>query len=97
MRKPVFDNLFDPRASEILPQPGRGVRHAPGTPVTFATVLESARRRGETAIGYRDATRWPGRPALVRRRHQPGQDRPVALGTDDRVIVFAAEAEARPG
>ena len=70
----VFADLFDPDGSEIY------LRRAsdyvtPGVEVSFATVVASARRRGEVAIGYRrlvDRTasrHWPGRddqPAQVR-------------------------------
>ncbi len=50
----VFDELFSSRGSEIYLNP---VDHyvTPGAPVDFYAVLEAARRRGETAIGYRVA------------------------------------------
>ncbi len=48
----VFNTLFSAEGSEIYLNPVEQYV-APGTPVTFYTVLEAARRRGETAIGYR--------------------------------------------
>ena len=50
----VFDTLFSSRGSEIYLRPAE--RYVtPGASVDFYTVLEAARRRGETAIGYRVA------------------------------------------
>jgi voltage-gated potassium channel Kch len=50
----VFDELFSSRGSEIYLNP---VEHyvTPGADIDFYAVLEAARRRGETAIGYRVA------------------------------------------
>ena len=50
----VFDELFSSRGSEIYLNP---IDHyvTPGATVDFYAVLEAARRRGETAIGYRVA------------------------------------------
>jgi hypothetical protein len=50
----VFDELFSSRGSEIYLNP---VDHyvTPGATVDFYAVLEAARRRGETAIGFRVA------------------------------------------
>lgn len=48
----VFTDIFDPEGSEIYLKP-MGDYVATGQPVNFYTVTEAARRRGETAIGYR--------------------------------------------
>jgi voltage-gated potassium channel Kch len=48
----VFDLLFSSTGSEIYLQPA-DLYVTPGSDVDFYTVLEAARRRGETAIGYR--------------------------------------------
>jgi len=48
----VFDNLFSSVGSEVYLNPVEQYLK-PGEPVNFYTVLEAARRRGETAIGYR--------------------------------------------
>lgn len=48
----VFDQLLDPEGSEIYIKPASDYI-LPGHEVNFYTVLESARRRGQTAIGYR--------------------------------------------
>ncbi|MCA2001472.1 MAG: NAD-binding protein, partial [Chloroflexi bacterium] len=48
----VFADLFDPQGAEIYLKPiGDYVKT--GAAVNFYTVVEAARRRGETAIGYR--------------------------------------------
>jgi hypothetical protein len=83
----VFGYLFDSRGSEIYPRPAnRYVR--PGAPVGFASVIEAARRRGETAIGYRLADRVNEAPhfGVVL---NPSKSRPLDLGPDDSVIVLA--------
>ena len=48
----VFDTLFSSAGSEIYLRPAE-LYITPGQSVDFYTVLEAARRRGETAIGYR--------------------------------------------
>src|SRR4029079_2204151 len=48
----VFTDLFDPDGAEIYLRPAHYyVRDVAGH--TFATIVDSARRRGEVAIGYR--------------------------------------------
>jgi voltage-gated potassium channel Kch len=78
----VFADLFDSAGAEIYVRPSSYyVRPAPN--LTFATVVESACRRGEVAIGYRIA--------------EPGDEHGVVLNPDkaqpmptiDRVIVLA--------
>ena len=51
-------------------------------------MIEAARRRGETAIGYRLADRVNEAPhfGVVL---NPGKSRPLDLGPDDSVIVLA--------
>ncbi|MDP9848575.1 CASTOR/POLLUX-related putative ion channel [Streptosporangium lutulentum] len=83
----VFGYLFDSHGSEIYPRPAnRYVR--PGAPVSFASVIEAARRRGETAIGYRLADRVNEAPhfGVVL---NPSKSRPLRLGEADSVIVLA--------
>jgi hypothetical protein len=49
---PVFTELFDPEGNEIILRPAADFVRL-GCPVTFATVVESARRQAQLAIGYR--------------------------------------------
>ena len=48
----VFQNIFAPEGAEIYLKPIVDYVET-GQPVTFYTVVEAARRRGETALGYR--------------------------------------------
>ena len=48
----VFKDIFDPEGSEIYLKPAENYI-ALGERVNFYTVIESARRKGETIIGYR--------------------------------------------
>jgi hypothetical protein len=48
----VFADIFDPEGAEIYLKPVSDYV-SPGTPVSFYTVVEAARRRGETTLGYR--------------------------------------------
>ena len=74
----VFAALFDPDGAEIHLKPAPNYLH-PGTPANFATVLEAAGRRGETAIGYRrqaDVRQPPSYGGLT----ESGQGRPAHPG-----------------
>lgn len=84
----IFGELFDPEGMEIYIKPAiEYVR--PDQSVTVATVVESARRRGETAIGFR---RWR-EPGAQRQLHgielNPPKSMQVSFGEHDRVIVIA--------
>ncbi|MER5999521.1 potassium transporter TrkA [Nonomuraea angiospora] len=83
----VFGYLFDSRGSEIYPRPA-GSYVKTGTRVHFSTVVESARRRGETAIGYRNALARNDPPhyGIVL---NPDKSEPIVLNKGDSVIVLA--------
>lgn len=83
----VFGYLFDSHGSEIYPRPAGGYVR-PGQEVGFSTIVESARRRGETAIGYRLASglNTPPHYGVVLNPDKTGR---VALGAQDSVIVLA--------
>src|SRR5262249_61866723 len=50
--KTVFDDLLDPEGAEVYCKPAE--RYCvPGEPTTFLDLVVAARRRSETAIGYR--------------------------------------------
>ena len=84
----VFADLFDPEGSEIYLKPA-GSYVAAGTPVSFYTVVEAARRRGEVAIGYRVVAHAddPGRAYGV--VVNPDKGDTFTLGPGDKVIVLA--------
>jgi Castor and Pollux, part of voltage-gated ion channel len=76
---PVFNELFDPDGNEIVLRPAGDFVLA-GRIVTFATVVESARRQGQVAIGCRRG----GQVTL-----NPDKRLPMTLGDNDAVIVIA--------
>ncbi|MEP7356105.1 MAG: potassium transporter TrkA [Anaerolineales bacterium] len=84
----VFDDLFDPAGSDIYPKPAENYV-AMGEPVNFYTVVESARRRGEVAFGYRvkalanDAEHSHG--LMV----NPDKSAPITFAPGDQVVVLA--------
>ncbi|MET7336933.1 potassium transporter TrkA [Nonomuraea sp. NPDC005650] len=83
----VFATLFDPDGSEIYLKPASSYV-PPGVTVNFATVVESARRRGETAIGYRLHGHSHEAPTYGVTLNPPkGTD--LALEARDSVIVLA--------
>jgi voltage-gated potassium channel Kch len=84
----VFEDLFDPAGAEIYLKPAEDYV-ATAEPVNFYTVVESARRRGEVALGYRrhadagDAAKAYG---VVL---NPNKSLPITFAEKDRVIVLA--------
>ncbi len=84
----VFDDLFDADGAEIYLKP-IGDYVNPGEPVNFYTVLESARRRGETAIGYRlnkDADQAEKAYGIC---VNPRKTETFAFAEEDKVIVLS--------
>lgn len=86
----IFMDLFDPAGAEIYLKPA-GQYVALGEPVNFFTIVEAARRRGETAIGYRlvaeakDAGKSYGVHTNPKKTHR------VAFSPEDKVIVIAED------
>ncbi|NVI86742.1 potassium transporter TrkA [Actinomadura sp. BRA 177] len=83
----VFVDLLDPDGSEIYLKPACDYL-VPGAEANFATLIESARRRGEVALGYRLTARFhepPGYGVVL----NPDKAAPLTLEADDRVIVLA--------
>ncbi|WP_116026546.1 CASTOR/POLLUX-related putative ion channel [Thermomonospora umbrina] len=85
----VFFDLLDPAGSEIYLKPAADYV-TPGAVVGFATVIEAARRRGETAIGHRLRERFH-RPPDYGVVLNPDKSAPLTLSADDRVIVIAED------
>lgn len=86
----VFTDIFDPEGSEIYLKPvGDYVQL--GQPVNFYTLLESARRRGETAIGYRLAVEAGDAGKTYGVHTNPQKSKPVIFAEGDKVIVVADE------
>ncbi|MGX5680086.1 CASTOR/POLLUX-related putative ion channel [Schumannella luteola] len=84
----VFDQLFSSAGSEIYLQPA-DLYVADGATVDFYTVLEAARRRGETAIGYRIQefahSSEKGYGVVV----NPKKSESTRFSANDKIIVLA--------
>ncbi|WP_344235084.1 CASTOR/POLLUX-related putative ion channel [Kribbella hippodromi] len=83
----VFGDLFDPAGSEIYLK-SAGDYLVPAMEANFATVIESARRQGHSAIGYRVRSRSdvaPGYGIVL----NPPKLEPLTLAPEDNVIVVA--------
>jgi hypothetical protein len=83
----VFTHLFDSDGSEIYLK-GAEFFVRLGEQINFQTVVEAARWRGETALGYRVAanSREPPTFGVVL---NPDKAAPLTLQPGDRVIVLA--------
>lgn len=85
----VFEQLFDADGSEIYLRPAEDYVRL-GHWIDFATLVEAARRRGETAIGYRiDAE--AGQAPNFGVQLNPAKGVPTSLSPGDRVIVLAED------
>ncbi|MFB9832378.1 CASTOR/POLLUX-related putative ion channel [Actinoallomurus acaciae] len=83
----VFAALLDPSGSEIHLKPVADYQ-LPDKTANFATVIEAARRRGHTALGYRLREQYH-RPPSYGVVLNPDKSAPLTLAADDRVIVLA--------
>lgn len=84
----VFTDLFDPEGSEIYLKPA-GDYVTPGRPVSFYTVTEAARRRGEVAIGYRLKAESGDAAKAYGVRVNPNKSERVTFSDGDRIAVLA--------
>ena len=81
----VFEELFAARGSELYMRPAADYVRL-GDPVSFRTLVEAARRRGEAAVGFRAGGGDHGGGVV---RVNPPKSEHVALAEEDRVIVLA--------
>lgn len=86
----VFKDLFDPQGSEIYLKPAEDYVRLE-KPLNFYTVMESARRRGEVAIGYRLHADASARGKSYGVKINPRKHLPITFSTHDRIIVLAEE------
>ncbi|MBK5231735.1 MAG: potassium transporter TrkA [Thermoleophilia bacterium] len=86
----VFTQLFSPEGSEIYLKPANRYAVA-GTKVTFATLVEAARRQGECAIGYRSATGAVENPADYGMTVNPPKSARFEIQPEDCLIVLAED------
>lgn len=86
----VFTQLFSPEGSEIyLRQASSYV--ASGSEVSFATLVEAARRRGECAIGYRAVSGAEDSGADFGMTMNPAKSDRFRISTGDNLVVLAED------
>ena len=86
----MFEDIFDEDGSELYIKPvGQYVE--PGRDVTFYTVLEAARRKGETAFGYKIAAEFKANQPDGGVHINPKKTLPIRFSEEDCVIVAAEE------
>jgi len=86
----VFTDIFDPEGSEIYLKPISDYV-ALGEPVNFYTVVEAAKRRGETALGYRLESEASDAGKAYGVHTNPKKSNQVVFSAEDKVIVIAEE------
>ena len=84
----VFNTLFSSEGSEIYLRPAE-LYVTPGSDVDFYTVLEAARRRGETAIGYRIADKQRSSADQFGIKVNPRKATRLAFVPGDKIVVLA--------
>ena len=86
----VFTDIFDPEGAEIYLKPISDYVTL-GEAVNFYTVVEAARRRGETALGYRlvGEAKMAGKAYGV--HTNPKKSEAVVFSSEDKVIVIAED------
>ncbi len=84
----VFSDLFDPQGAEIYLKPV-GDYVETGKPVNFYSVVEAARRRGETAFGYRVARESHRAEASYGVRVNPKKSEKITFAPEDKIVILA--------
>ncbi len=86
----VLADLFDPEGAEIYIKPVNFFVK-PGVEVTYATVVESARRQGQIAIGYRIAAKGRDPQAAYGVTVNPDKAERLTFAIDDKIIVVSED------
>lgn len=86
----VFTTLFESEGSEVYLRPAEAYVQL-GVPVNFYSVLEAARRRGETALGYRVAEHAHHSNEAYGVRVNPEKGEPITFAKGDRIVVLAED------
>jgi voltage-gated potassium channel Kch len=85
---PVFADLFSADGSEIYLKPVSDYVST-GESINFYTVLESARNKGETAIGYRIAEHLHDSEKAYGVKVNPAKSVSITFSENDKIIVLA--------
>jgi voltage-gated potassium channel Kch len=86
----VFSDIFNPDGSEIYIKPVTNYVK-PGVEVDFYTVLESARRKNETAIGYRLMKDERNSAKKYGVKINPKKSEKIVFEENDKIIVLAED------
>lgn len=84
----VFTDIFDPEGAEIYLKPISDYV-ATGQPVNFYTVTEAARRRGETALGYRLMSESHNSEKAYGVHTNPKKSEKVTFAPEDKLVVIS--------
>jgi hypothetical protein len=84
----VFADIFDPEGAEIYLKPISDYVTT-GQPVNFYTVTEAARRRGETALGYRLMSESHDIEKAYGIHTNPRKSEKTTFSGDDKLIAIA--------
>jgi voltage-gated potassium channel Kch len=86
----VFEDLFDAKGSEIYLKPMSDYIKT-GEKVDFYTILESAQRKGQTAIGYRINALSHDNSQAFGIVVNPTKTKEITFAADDKLIVLAED------
>ena len=86
----VFEKIFDAEGSEVYLKPASEYVQT-GIDMDFYTVLESARRKNEIAIGYRIMAHQRNEEKLYGVVLNPVKSETINLKSEDRIIVLAED------
>ncbi len=84
----VFTDMFDPEGAEIYLKPISDYVTS-GQPVNFYTVTEAARRRGETAIGYRIMSQSHDADKAYGVHTNPKKAELISFSPEDKIVVIS--------
>lgn len=86
----VFTDMFDPEGSEIYLKPAAEYVQL-GKPVNFYTIVETARRRNQVAIGYRLQANSQDAANGYGVKINPDKAEMVTFTDHDRIVVISEE------
>jgi hypothetical protein len=86
----VFEDIFDPEGSEIYLKPASDYVKV-GADVNFYTVIESARRRGHIAIGYKLKRHAAEADKAYGVAVNPDKSDRVVFAEEDKIVVVAED------
>jgi len=86
----VFTDMFDPEGSEIYLKPAAEYVQL-GKPVNFYTIVETARRRSQVAIGYRLQVNSQDAANGYGVKINPDKAEMVTFTEHDRIVVISEE------